>query len=319
MIARVQVSSSARSVAWGSRAGEAPSWSRGAWAAVSAPARPRPAGRVRRRSGGCAWRSCEPAPRASPGARGCRGGPPPSTPPRASWTAPADKWPGRWRPQPADAGTGPGRPALSSGRPAPGHGWPPPDGCATAGHPPWMSGGRSRPPTPPVRTRAGHHRGRGGPPGARPGSRPPRPTRRDERPAPPGRWPHPPGRTGSRHSWSGAGPRRRRARRCGHGGGRAARQWWGRGPRTWPGTRPPMLRPPAPGWWRRRRTSGPGTPRGRTDTLRGRWPARGCNTPPGLPTASRCRPPPRSSLPRSPGASNAPLVHCSPQTITGRA
>ena len=89
-----------------------------------------------------------------------------------------------------------------------------------------------------------------------------------------------------------------RARRCGRGGGRAARQWWGRGPRTWPGTRPPMLRPPAPGCWRRRRTTGLGTHRGRTDTARGRWPARGCSRPPGPPRAWRCRPPPRRFPPR---------------------
>ena len=84
-------------------------------------------------------------------------------------TARAGRWPGRWRPRPADADTGPGRPTPSSVRPAPGRGWPPPDGCATADHPPGMSGGRTRPPAAPVRTRAGHRHGRGGPPGARPG------------------------------------------------------------------------------------------------------------------------------------------------------
>ena len=133
--------------------------------------------------------------------------------------------------------------------------------------------------------------------------------------APPGRWPGHPGRRGSRRSWSAAGPHRTRGRRCGHAGGRAARQSWGRGPRTWPGTRPPMLRPPAPGCWRRRRTTGLDSRRGQTDTARGRWPARGCNTPPGPPTAWRCRPPPALLLPAFAGASNAPLVHCSPQKI----
>ena len=108
-------------------------------------------------------------------AHGCRGRPPPSTPPRASGQARAGRWPGRWRPRPADADTGRGRPTPSSVRPGPGRGWPPPDGCATAGHPPWTSGGRTRPPAAPVRTRAGHRHGRGGPPGARPGRRPPRP------------------------------------------------------------------------------------------------------------------------------------------------
>jgi hypothetical protein len=48
-----------------------------------------------------------------------------------------------------------------------------------------------------------------------------------------------------------------------------------------------------PGRWRRRRTSGPGTHRGQTDTPRGRWPAHGCNTPSAPPTTWRCRPPPR--------------------------
>ena len=102
-------------------------------------------------------------------------------------------------------------------------------------------------------------------------------------------------------------------RRCGHAGGRAAPRSWGRGPRTWPGTRPPMLRPAAPSWWHRRRTTGPGTHRGRTDTARGRWPARGCNTPPARPRAWRYRPPPRRVPPAFVGASNAPLVHCSPR------
>ena len=73
----------------------------------------------------------------------------------------------------------------------------------------------------------------------------------------------------------------------------------------------PMLRPPARGCWRRRHTSGPGTRRARTDTARGRWPAPGCNRPPAPPSAWRCRPPPRRSLPRLRGASNAPVVHCS--------
>src|SRR4029453_18994218 len=34
---------------------------------------------------------------------------------------------------------------------------------------------------------------------------------------------------------------------------------------------------------------------GRTDTARGRWPARGCSTPPAPPTAWRCRPPPAAA------------------------
>jgi hypothetical protein len=80
-----------------------------------------------------------------------------------------------------------------------------------------MSGGRTRPPARPVRTRAGHHHGHGGRPGARLGSRPPRPTRRDGRPAPPVRSPGHPGRRGSRRSWSAAGPHRTPGPRCGHG------------------------------------------------------------------------------------------------------
>jgi hypothetical protein len=135
----------------------------------------------------------------------------------------------------------------------------------------------------PGRTRAGHRRGRGGRPGARPGRRPPRPAQHDARTAGPGRWPDRPGRKGWRRSWWGAGPRQSRAPRRGRAGGPAARRWWGHGPRTWPGTRPPMLRPPALGCRRRRRTTGPGTRRGRTDTAGGRWPARGCSRPPGPP------------------------------------
>jgi hypothetical protein len=57
----------------------------------------------------------------------------------------------------------------------------------------------------------------------------------------------------------------------------------------------------------------------RTGTLRGRWPAPGCSTPPALPTASRCRPPPSRSLLAFVGASNAPLVHCWPWNDSGRA
>jgi hypothetical protein len=48
-----------------------------------------------------------------------------------------------------------------------------------------------------------------------------------------------------------------------------------------------------------------------TDTARRRWPAPGCNTPPGPSTAWRCRPPPRRFPPAGVGVSNAPVVHCS--------
>src|SRR5215207_10066391 len=74
-----------------------------------------------------------------------------------------------------------------------------------------------------------------------------------------------------------------------------------------------MLRPAERGWWRRRHTTGLDSRRGRTDTVRGRWPAHGCSTPPAPPTAWRCRPPPAAPLPAVVGASNAPVVHCSPQ------
>jgi hypothetical protein len=60
-----------------------------------------------------------------------------------------------------------------------------------------------------------------------------------------------------------------------------------------------MLRLAVRGWWCRRRTTVPGTHRGRTDTARGRWPARGCSTPPGRPRAWQCRPPPAAPLPPS--------------------
>ena len=99
----------------------------------------------------------------------------------------------------------------------------------------------------------------------------------------------------------------------------AARRCRGCGPRTWPGTRPPMLRPAALGRGRQRRTTGLGTRRGQTGTARGRWPAPGCSTPPALPRAWRCRPPPAAPSPPSLARANAPLVHCSPRTITGRA
>ena len=170
----------------------------------------------------------------------------------------------------------------------------------------------------PCPTRAGHRHVHGGRPGARPGSRPPQPRQHDGRPARLVRWPDRPSHRGSRHSWSAAARRRRRARRCGRGVGRAARRCRGGGPRTWPGTRPPMLRPAGPGWWRRRRTSGLGTRRGQTGTVRGRWPAPGCNTPPGPPRAWRCRHHPAAPSPPSLARANAPVVHCSPQTITGR-
>jgi hypothetical protein len=174
-----------------------------------------------------------------------------------------------------------------------------------------MSGGRTRPPAAPGRTRAGHRRGHGGRPGARPGSRPPQTGRRDGRPAPPARSLGHQGRRGSRRSWSAAGPHPRPARRCGHGGGPVAHPLSGPGPRTWPRAQPRMLRPPAPRRWRRRHTTGLGTHRGQTGTLRGRWPARGCNTPPGPPRAWRCRPPRRLLLPPALARANAPVVHCS--------
>jgi hypothetical protein len=72
------------------------------------------------------------------------------------------------------------------------------------------------------------------------------------------------------------------------------------------------------GCWRRRRTTDLGTHRGQTDTARGRWPARGCSTPPAPPRVWRCRPPPAVPSPPALARANAPLVHCSPQTITGR-
>jgi site-specific DNA recombinase len=121
-----------------------------------------------------AWRSSGPAPRASQPARGCRGYPLVSTPLRVSGRARVGRWPGRWRRRPADAGTGPGRPMLSSGRPVPRFGWPLLGGCAAAGHPPGTSDGRTRLLAAPDRTHAGHRHGRVGPPGVRPGRRPPR-------------------------------------------------------------------------------------------------------------------------------------------------
>jgi hypothetical protein len=51
--------------------------------------------------------------------------------------------------------------------------------------------------------------------------------------------------------------------------------------------------------------------RGRTGTARDRWPARACSTPPALPRAWRCRPPPCRFPPAVVRASNAPVVHCS--------
>jgi hypothetical protein len=77
-----------------------------------------------------------------------------------------------------------------------------------------MSGGRSRPPAPPVRTRAGHHRDPGGHPSARPSRPPPRPTRRDGRTARLVRRPGHPVRRESRRSWSVAVPHQRRAPHC---------------------------------------------------------------------------------------------------------
>jgi hypothetical protein len=100
---------------------------------------------------------------ASLGVRGCRGRPPPSTPRPGSGRAHADRWPGRSRPRPADAGRHRGRPEPSNVRPGPGRDWPPPGGCATADRLLWTSGGRTRPPAPLVRTRAGHHRVRAEP------------------------------------------------------------------------------------------------------------------------------------------------------------
>jgi hypothetical protein len=136
--------------------------------------------------------------------------------------------------------------------------------------------------------------------------------------APPARSPDRRARRESTRSWSAAATHQRRARHCGHAGGPAAPRSSGRGPRTWPGTPPAMLRPAAPAIRRRRRTTGLGTHRGQTDTPRGRRPAHGCNTPPVPPTAWRCRPP-LGCLPPSLARANAPLVHCSPRTITGRA
>jgi Single-strand binding protein family len=46
-----------------------------------------------------------------------------------------------------------------------------------------------------------------------------------------------------------------------------------------------------------------GTPRGRTDTARGRWPAREGSSPPAPPRAWRCRPPPYCCLLAAVGAS----------------
>jgi hypothetical protein len=196
---------------------------------------------------------------------------------------------------------------LSSDRPDPASGWPPPGGCAAAGRPLWTSDDRTRPPTAPVRTRARDRYDRGGRPGVHPGRPPPRPTQHDGQPGPPGRSPGPPGRRGPRRSWSAATPHRSQARRCGHAGGPAAPQSSGPDLRTCAGTRPRMLRPAAQGCWRRRRTTGPGTRRGRTGTVRGRWPARGCSTPPGRPRVWRCRPPPRLLLPAFVGASERTL------------
>jgi hypothetical protein len=209
----------------------------------------------------------------------------------------AGSWRDRWHQRPAGAGTGPGRPTPSSGRPGRGHGWPRPDGCAATGRPPGTSGGRTRPPAAPVRTRAGRRRGHAEPQGVRPGRRPPRPRWRDGRPSPSGRSPGHRGRRGPTHSWSAAGPHRRPGQRCGRRGGPAVPHCRGGGPRTSAGTRPPMLRPASPARLNRRRTSGLGTRRGRTDTADGRWPARGCSTPPAPPRAWRYRPPPAAALP----------------------
>ena len=71
-------------------------------------------------------------------------------------------------------------------------------------------------------------------------------------------------------------------------------------------------------WMLQRRTAVPGTRRGRTSTARDRWPARGCSRPPAPPTAWRCRPPPRRCLLAFVGVSERTLVHCSPQTDSGR-
>ena len=199
---------------------------------------------------------------------------------------------------PADADTDPGRPRPSSVRPGPGPDWPRPDGCATAGHPLWTSGGRSRPPGPPGRTRAGHRHGRGGRPGVRPGRRPPRPRQHDGPPTRLVRWPDRPGRRGSRRSWSAAAPHRRPAPRPCRGGGRGAHRCRGGGPRTWPGTRPPMLRPAAPGCWRRRRTTGLGLPVAGQILLVVGGQLPGVVLLPTQPRAWRCRPPPRRSPPR---------------------
>ena len=119
-----------------------------------------------------------------------------------------------------------------------------------------------------------------------------------------------------RHSWSAAGPYQSLARRCGHGGGRAAPRSRGGGPRTWPGTPPAMLRPAARGWWRR--TTSPG------DSPR---PARYSSW---FTASSRvwhaCRPTkslamsattPTAPSPAVVGASNAPLVHCSSENGLG--
>ena len=119
-----------------------------------------------------------------------------------------------------------------------------------------------------------------------------------------------------RHSWSAAGPHQSLARRCGHGGGRAAPRSRGGGPRTWPGTPPAMLRPAARGWWRR--TTSPG------DSPR---PARYSSW---FTASSRvwhaCRPTkslamsattPTAPSPAVVGASNAPLVHCSSENGLG--
>jgi hypothetical protein len=78
---------------------------------VSAPA-PRPPGvRPPDRSDPSVWRIPAAAPRARRPAHGCHRRPPPATRPRATWTARAGSWRGRWHRRPADAGTHPGRPA----------------------------------------------------------------------------------------------------------------------------------------------------------------------------------------------------------------
>ena len=170
------------------------------------------------------------------------------------------------------------RPRPSSDRPGPGSGWPP-DAYEVGGHPPWMSGGRTRRPAAPVRPRVAHRHCRGGPPGAHRRRQRPRPARRAASTTARPVAGSPSAHGGPRRSWSAAGPHQRRARRCAREGGSQLPR--GGVPALEHGLEPAGdASPCSPSELAPCRTSGPGTHRGRAGTARGRWPAPGCSTPP---------------------------------------